>query len=55
MNRRNFGILATVIGSAMAAWWWNRQRTHGAHGGLTPARERGTVIYDNTPTSEGII
>jgi hypothetical protein len=54
---RTYGILASVIGSALGAWLWNRQR---GSRDLTPARERGTVIFDNTPTaadvsSEGII
>lgn len=50
MSKRTFGILAGVVGSAMGAWWWNRQRT-GVRGDqhLTPAREQGTVIFHNTP------
>jgi hypothetical protein len=56
---RSYGILAGVIGSALGAWFWNRQRA-GQTAQLTPPREHGTVIYDNTPTvadvtSEGII
>ncbi len=59
VTRRNYGILAGIVGSAVGAWWWNRQRTR-ANQSLTPARERGTVIFDNTPTAadisaEGII
>jgi hypothetical protein len=59
MTTRTYGILASVIGSALGAWLWNRQR-HSRNAHLTPPRERGTVIYDNTPTvpdeaSEGII
>lgn len=59
MSIRTYSILASVIGSALGAWWWNRQRgTRNSQ--LTPAREPGTVIYDNTPTaadvmSEGIL
>ena len=55
MSKRTYGILAGVIGSAVGAWWWSRQRQH------APAlRERGRVIFDNTPTAttlsgEGII
>lgn len=55
MSKRTYGILAGVIGSAVGAWWWSRQRQ------LSPvARERGTVIFDNTPTAtslsgEGVI
>jgi hypothetical protein len=59
VTKRTYGILAGVIGSAVGAWLWNRQRTRAA-AALTHARERGTVIFDNTPTAtplsgEGII
>ena len=55
MSRRTYGILAGVIGSALGAWWYSRRRPAGA-----PASDRGTVIFDNTPTAtplstEGII
>jgi hypothetical protein len=52
---RSYSILASVIGSALGAWWWShRQRA------ARPTRDRGTVIFDNTPTAtplsgEGII
>jgi len=57
MSNRTYGILASVIGSALGAWWFSRRR-------LAPpkrsAAERGTVIFDNTPTAtplstEGIL
>lgn len=56
MTRRTYGILASVIGSALGAWWY-RRRHSAAYGS---AADRGTVIYDNTPTatplsSEGTI
>jgi hypothetical protein len=59
MTIRTYGILASVIGSALGAWLWNRQR-HSRNAQLTPPREPGTVIFDNTPTvpdeaSEGVI
>ena len=47
MSRRTYGILAGVIGSALGAWWYSRRRTAGAGGTI----DRGTVIYDNTPTA----
>ena len=55
MNRRTYGILAGVIGSALGAWWYSRRR-----GSSRPSTDRGAVIYDNTPTAtplstEGII
>jgi hypothetical protein len=57
VTRRTLGILATVVGSAMGAWWYTSQRRL-RNPRLTPSRERGTVIFDNTPTAasgEGII
>lgn len=58
MSTRTYGILAGVIGSALGAWWYSRRRT--AAPSLTPTRDHGTVIFDNTPTatplsSEGIL
>ena len=50
MSKRTFGILAGVVGSAVGAWWWNRQRTSDYNAQrLTPARDHGTVIFHNTP------
>ena len=56
MSRRTYGILAGVIGSALGAWWYSRRRPTVAG----PNAERGTVIFDNTPTAtplstEGIV
>lgn len=48
MNTRTYAFLAGVIGSAVTAWWWSRTRMARP---ATPARPRGTVIYDNTPTA----
>ena len=42
-----------MVGSAVGAWWWARQRSTSAHADqqrLTPARDHGTVIFHNTPT-----
>ena len=44
VSRRAYGVLAGVIG--IGAWWWSRQRTVSR----TVRRDRGTVIFDNTPT-----
>ena len=57
MTARTYGILAGVLGSAFGAWWYSRRRTSLAS---RTSAERGTVIYDNTPTasplsSEGLI
>lgn len=58
MNSRTYGILAGVVGSALGAWWYSRRRNVSTQG-LTPARERGEVIFDNTPTAapstEGVV
>lgn len=56
MSNRTYGILAGLIGSAVGAWWYSRYRQSSIG---EQARERGTVIFDNTPTpsslsSEGI-
>jgi hypothetical protein len=57
MTPRTYGILAGVLGSALGAWWYARRRAAMAS---QTDRDRGTVIYDNTPTatplsSEGIL
>lgn len=49
MSLRTYSILASVIGSAVGAWWWNRHRVSQA-----ADRERGTVIFDSTPTASGL-
>ena len=54
MTKRTYGFLAGVLG--IGAWLYSRRRT--APTATTPARERETVIFDNTPTAtsgEGII
>jgi hypothetical protein len=57
MSTRTYGILAGVIGSALGAWWYSRRRTSS---GSRAVSDRGTVIFDNTPSAtplstEGII
>jgi len=50
VSKRTFGILAGVVGSAVGAWWWNRQRVaQESVRQLTPARDHGTVIFHHTP------
>ena len=51
MSTRTYGILAGVIGSALGAWWYSRRRSSASAASLTPARDHGTVIFDNTPTA----
>jgi hypothetical protein len=50
VSTRTYGILAGVIGSALGAWWWSRRRASAQQA----TRNRGTVIYDNTPTATGL-
>jgi hypothetical protein len=47
LKRQTYGILAGVIGSAVGAWFWSRQRSRWA---TAPVDHRGTVIFHNTPT-----
>lgn len=49
LNRRTYGILAGVIGSAIGAWWYVRNRRANE-----VEQSRGTVIYNNTPTATGL-
>ena len=49
MTKRTYGLLAGVLG--IGAWLYSRRRTPAPK--LTPARERGTVIFDNAPTASG--
>jgi hypothetical protein len=54
MSKTTLGLLAGV--AAVGAWYWNRSRTTTSQ----PAVDRGTVIFDNTPTAtplseEGVI
>ena len=51
MTARTYGLLAGAV--ALGAWWWNRNRATSA-AQLTAARERGTVIFDNTPAATGL-
>jgi hypothetical protein len=50
MTKRTLGLMAGVLSSAVGAWWWSRQRAAGARSRMA-SRERGTVIFDNTPTA----
>jgi hypothetical protein len=51
MNNRTYGILAGLIGSAVGAWWYSRYRQSSID---RIVRQRGTVIFDNTPTPTGL-
>jgi hypothetical protein len=45
--------MASVVGSALGAWWWTTQRRPRTPS-LGPARDRGTVIFDNTPVASDV-
>lgn len=49
LTKRTYGLLAGAL--ALGAWWWNRNRTMASR----TTRERGTVIFDNTPTATGLL
>jgi len=51
VSRRTLGILATVVGSAFGAWWLTAQRRSRVAATLQPARDHGTLIFDNTPAA----
>lgn len=53
MSKRTLGILASLVGSALGAWWVvNQRRTRSAV--PSPARDHGTIIFDNTPTAADV-
>ena len=54
MSKRTLGILATVVGSAFGAWWLTSQRRSRPAAALLPARDHGTVIFDNTPVASDV-
>ena len=54
MSTRTFGILATLVGSAIGAWWMMNQRRGRNAAALTPPRVHGTVIFDNTPSAANV-
>ena len=47
MSKTTLGVLAGV--AAVGAWYWTRYRTTALNS--APAVDRGTVIFDNTPTA----
>jgi hypothetical protein len=47
MSRRTLGILASVAGSAIGAWWLASRRASSMTVRRLPVRDHGTVIFDN--------
>jgi hypothetical protein len=52
VTKRTWGILAGIAGSAFGAWYF-RSRL-GRRSSISADRDRGTVIFDNTPTASGV-
>jgi len=51
LSRRNLGILAAMAGSAFVAWWAVTQQRRRE---VSPAPDRGTIIFDNTPRAADV-
>jgi len=51
VSKRTFGILAGIVGSAIGAWYFRGRNRVAARESGAPARDHGTVIFDNTPTA----
>ena len=53
MSKRTIGIFLSLVGSGLGAWWViNRGRMRAP--AQTRERDRGRVIYDNTPTAADV-
>jgi hypothetical protein len=53
VNKKMFGLM--VVGSALGAWWWTTQRrSRSARPQSAFAGDRGTVIFENTPSAADI-
>ena len=51
MTKRQYGVIATVAGAAMAAAWWWRRHDWVAEGMSEAGHARGELIYSNSPTA----
>jgi len=51
MTKRQYGVIATVAGAAMAAAWWWRRHDWVAEGMSEAGHSRGELIYSNSPTA----
>ena len=49
MTKRNVGMFMAIVGSALGAWWLVSQQRARAARATAANRDRGTVIFDNTP------
>jgi hypothetical protein len=58
VSSRTCAILTVMAGAAFGAWWMASQRALSTTAKGIPARERGTVIFDNhtiAVEAEGIV
>jgi hypothetical protein len=46
--------MAGDLGSAFGAWWLTTQRRSRIYSSAESRRQRGTVIFDNTPTAADV-
>jgi hypothetical protein len=53
MTRSRYGLLAGIATAAFGAWWW-RRRDRVVSGMTEASRQRGEVIYRNTPEATGL-
>jgi len=54
VSKRTLGILASLVGSAIGAWWMMNQRRARNTAAPSTARDHGTVIFHNTPTAADV-
>lgn len=54
MNRTAYGWIVGFVGASLAAWWWRQTMSDAQMEPVAgPYKERGTVIFDNTPKPTG--
>jgi hypothetical protein len=54
MTKSRFGLIAGFAGAAVAAWWWQHQRSAWS-ASASDAHERGEVIFSNSPVVDDAI
>lgn len=55
MNKRAYGILAGIIASAVSTWLIRSWAMRKSMLKSAADRERGEVIFDNTPTASNLV
>jgi hypothetical protein len=54
VTKRTFGILTSLVGTAIGAWWVINQRRMRHAAALPPARDHETVVFDPIPSTVDI-